>query len=213
MFHIFKSFFNISLSLQSYSDSSLIHQPVSPQNLFKIHRFSNFAEIMITASAKKRENIAEYLLYMWQIEDLIRAYGLDIDRIQHEIIDRYEGLSDTQRREGVAEHGHLQLNKNTLADLERLHRQLLADPKFSAYSNQYYATLPLIVELRSKAGDNKKDETETLFEAMYGLLMLRIQHKPVSDDTLAASKQISKFLALLATYYKKDYNNELFNQD
>ena len=48
---------------------------------------------------------------------------------------------------------------------------------------------------------------------MYGLLMLRIQHKPVSDDTLAASKQISKFLALLATYYKKDYNNELFNQD
>ena len=28
---------------------------------------------MITASAKKRENIAEYLLYMWQIEDLIRA--------------------------------------------------------------------------------------------------------------------------------------------
>ena len=183
---------------------------------------------MITASAKKRENIAEYLLYMWQIEDLIRAYGLDIDRIQHEIIDRYEGLSDTQRRdmrdwyeslidmmrrEGVAEHGHLQLNRNTLADLERLHRQLLSDPKFSAYSNQYYATLPLIVELRSKAGDNKKDEIETLFEAMYGLLMLRIQHKPVSDDTLAASKQISKFLALLATSYKKDYNNELFNQD
>lgn len=183
---------------------------------------------MITASAKKRENIAEYLLYMWQIEDLIRAYGLDIDRIQHEIIDRYEGLTDTQRRdmrdwyeslidmmrrEGVAEKGHLQLNRNTLADLERLHRQLLADPKFSAYSNQYYATLPLIVELRSKAGDNKKDEIETLFEAMYGLLMLRIQHKPVSDDTIAASRQISKFLALLASYYKKDYNNELFNQD
>ena len=54
---------------------------------------------MITASAKKRENIAEYLLYMWQIEDLIRAYGLDIDRIQKEIIDRYQGLTDTQRRD------------------------------------------------------------------------------------------------------------------
>ena len=37
---------------------------------------------MITASVKKRENIAEYLLYMWQIEDIIRAYGLDPDRIQ-----------------------------------------------------------------------------------------------------------------------------------
>lgn len=28
---------------------------------------------MITASQKRKENIAEYLLYMWQIEDLIRA--------------------------------------------------------------------------------------------------------------------------------------------
>ena len=34
---------------------------------------------MIIASQKKKENIAEYLLYMWQIEDIIRAYGLDID--------------------------------------------------------------------------------------------------------------------------------------
>ncbi len=37
---------------------------------------------MIIASQKKKENIAEYLLYMWQIEDIIRAYGLDIDQIQ-----------------------------------------------------------------------------------------------------------------------------------
>jgi len=54
---------------------------------------------MITASVKKRENIAEYLLYMWQIEDIIRAYGLDSDRIQSEIIDSYSGLSDTQKKE------------------------------------------------------------------------------------------------------------------
>ena len=41
---------------------------------------------MIIASQKKKENIAEYLLYMWQIEDIIRAYGLDIDQIQKHII-------------------------------------------------------------------------------------------------------------------------------
>ena len=84
---------------------------------------------MLTASAKKRENIAEYLLYMWQIEDLIRAFGLDTDRIQSEIIDKYSGLDESQRRqmrdwydslvdmmrrEGVMTEGHLQLNKNVL---------------------------------------------------------------------------------------------------
>lgn len=179
---------------------------------------------MITASAKKRENIAEYLLYMWQIEDLIRAYGLDIDRINAEIVGRYEGLDDRQRkkmsewyeslidmmrREGKEQKGHLQLNINTLADLEQLHRKLLSDPKFADYSAEYYNTLPLIVELRSKAGENKKDEIETLFDALYGILMLRLQKKEISDDTLKAMSQISKLLAKLSAYYKKDYNNEL----
>ena len=179
---------------------------------------------MITASAKKRENIAEYLLYMWQIEDLIRAYGLDIDKIQENIIDKhtnltdaqkkemrewYESLIDMMRREGVTEKGHLQLNKNVIIALDDLHRRLLKDPKFAAYSAQYYHTLPIIVELRAKAGDNKADEIETCFNALYGILMLRLQGKPISEETQQAAAQISKFLALLAHYYKQDYNNEL----
>ncbi len=183
---------------------------------------------MITASAKKRENIAEYLLYMWQIEDIIRSYNLDLERIDSEIIDKYSGLSDQQkqeihdwyeslidmmRREDVVEKGHLQINRNTLSDIEQLHRRLLADPKFASYANQYYATLPIIVELRAKAGDNKKNEIETLFEALYGLLMLRLQKKEITPQTTEAAAQISKFLALLAAYYKKDYNNELFNDN
>lgn len=180
---------------------------------------------MITASAKKRENIAEYLLYMWQIEDLIRAFSLDIDRIDREIIDRhkdlseqqrremhewYESLIDMMRREGVADKGHLQLNRNTLSDIEQLHRRLLNDPQFARYAAEYYNTLPYIVELRAKAGENKKDEIETCFDALYGLLMLRLQGKEVSEETAVATRQISKFLAMLAGYYKKDYNNELF---
>ena len=184
---------------------------------------------MITASKKKRENIAEYLLYMWQIEDIIRAYGLDLDRIKAGIVDThagldeakrkemlewYESLIDMMRREGKTEKGHLQLNENTLDDVARLHRRLLQDPKFAAYANQYYATLPLIVELRAKAGDSKKDEIETCFDALYGLLMLRLQKKEVSQATAEAAAQISRFLALLAAYYKKDYNNELkFSSD
>lgn len=162
---------------------------------------------------------------MWQIEDLIRAYGLDLDRIDADIIARhtdlteaqrkemhewYESLIDMMRREGVTQSGHLQLNKNTLSDIEQLHRRLLNDPKFATYAAEYYNTLPYIVELRAKAGDNKKDEIETCFDALYGILMLRLQKKEISAETQAAAAQISKFLARLADYYKKDYNNELF---
>ncbi len=179
---------------------------------------------MITASAKKRENIAEYLLYMWQIEDLIRACGLDIEQIEKQLIDPhtdlsdekkkemrewYESLIDMMRREGVDKAGHLQLNKNVLIDLNNLHARLLKNSKFAQYAAEFYNTLPYIVEIRAKAGDNKKDELESCFDALYGILMLRLQGKEISKETLDATKQISRFLALLAKYYKQDYNNEL----
>ena len=179
---------------------------------------------MFTASKKKKENIAEYLLYMWQIEDLIRANGLDLDRIQSNVIDKYTNLSDEERhqlrdwyeslidmmrREGVAEKGHLQINKNVILALEDLHRRLMAGSKYAAYSTQYYATLPLIVELRAKAGEEKADEIETCFNALYLILMMRMQGKEISKETMDAVSQISKYLALLSHYYKLDYNNEL----
>lgn len=179
---------------------------------------------MITASQKKRENIAEYLLYMWQIEDLIRANDLDIDKIDKNIISKYSNLTDEQRkemrdcyeslidmmrREGVEKSGHIQLNKNVLLDLNRLHKQLLGNNKYPQYSAEYYKTLPYIVEIRSKAGENKKDELESCFDALYGILMLRLQQKDISPETLGAATQISRFLAMLAGFYKKDYNNEL----
>ncbi len=96
---------------------------------------------MIIASQKHKENIAEYLLYMWQIEDIIRANNLDIDRITASVIDRfqltdaqrkemvewYESLIDMMRREGVEKTGHLQLNKNVIIQLTDLHLALLKD--------------------------------------------------------------------------------------
>lgn len=163
---------------------------------------------------------------MWQIEDLIRANDLDIDKIQNNIIDKYSNLSEQQRkdmrewyeslidmmhREGVAQKGHLQINKNVILSLEDLHRRLMADPKFATYNAQFYHTLPIIVELRAKAGDNKAGEIETCFNALYGLMMLRLKGAEISKETLEATRQISKFLAVLSHYYKKDYNNELFN--
>lgn len=141
---------------------------------------------MIIASQKHKENIAEYLLYMWQIEDIIRANNLDIDRITASVIDRfqltdaqrkemvewYESLIDMMRREGVEKTGHLQLNKNVIIQLTDLHLALLKDPRFPEYTAEFYKTLPYIVELRAKAGDTPVGEIETCFNALYGMLML-----------------------------------------
>lgn len=182
---------------------------------------------MIIASQKHKENIAEYLLYMWQIEDIIRANNLDIDRITASVIDRfqftdaqrkemvewYESLIDMMRREGVEKTGHLQLNKNVIIQLTDLHLALLKDPRFPEYTAEFYKTLPYIVELRAKAGDTPVGEIETCFNALYGMLMLRLQGKEITPDTLDAVAQISKFLALLARDYNLDREDKLFKDE
>lgn len=182
---------------------------------------------MIIASQKRKENIAEYLIYMWQIEDIIRANNLDIEKIKENVIDRfnlddnqqremiewYESLIDMMRREDVEKNGHLQININIIIQLTQLHQTLLADARFAEYSAEFYKTLPFIVELRSKAGENPAGEIETCFNALYGMLMMRLQSKEVTEATNNAIAQISRFIAILAHYFKLDDEDRLFNPD
>lgn len=182
---------------------------------------------MIIASRKRKENIAEYILYMWQIEDIIRANDLDIEKIKANVIEKfelsdaqraemtewYESLIDMMRREGVAQSGHLQLNNNMLNQLVQLHQTLLADPSFPEYTAEFYRTLPYIVELRGKAGENKVGEIETCFTALYGMLLMRLGNKEMSEETRTAIAQISRFISTLARNFHLDEEDKLFKHD
>jgi len=181
---------------------------------------------MIIAQAKRKENIAEYLLYMWQVEDIIRANQLDIDKIdqniishfqldeslRHEVKEWYESLVKMMELEHVKEKGHLQINKNTLLRLNDLHQQLLKSPKFPQYGAQFYQTLPFIVELRAKTPQEEQcGELETCFNALYGILLLRLQGKEISKQTSVAINHISYFIGMLAAYFKQDEEKPLFD--
>lgn len=178
---------------------------------------------MIIARKKRKENIAEYLLYMWQVEDLIRANKFDMEAIRRTIVDKYdqpaevkeeiarwyEELIEMMRSEGVMEKGHIQLNKNVIIALTDLHLRLLTSPKEMVYGAAYYKTLPYIVQLRAKSGGEDIPELETCFNAVYGFLLLKMQRKEISAETLEGIKQISAFLAMLAEKYREDMNGEL----
>lgn len=179
---------------------------------------------MIIAQQKRKENMAEYLLYMWQIEDMIRACKLDIEVIEKSIISQYQADEDTHAQmrdwweslikmmelENVRESGHLQINKNVIIRLTDLHLQLVKNEKYPDYGADYYRTLPYIVELRAKHGNEEADgELETCFNALYGLLMLKLQGKEISHSTEVAMAQISHFLGLLSAYYVKYEADEL----
>lgn len=178
---------------------------------------------MLIAKQKKSENIAEYLLYMWQIEDIIRANKLDIKQIEQNIINKfdqpenikkemvewYDGLIEMMRIEGVTENGHLQINKNVIIELTDLHLRLLKSPKEPEYIASYYKTLPFIVELRAKSEDKSYPEIETCFSALYGFLLLRLQQREISGETQSAVSQISSFLRQLSAKYKQEKDGKL----
>lgn len=119
---------------------------------------------MFVAKELRKKSIAEYLLYMWQIEDIIRVYGCSLTKIRKEYIDKFD-YTDEQKeeeedwfgdlvrmmnQENCRESGHLQINKVVMQALTELHTQLLTSSKFPFYSAEYYRVLPFIVELRGK---------------------------------------------------------------
>lgn len=173
---------------------------------------------MFIANELRKTNIAEYLLYMWQIEDTIRAFDCSLPRIRREYISRFD-YTDEQKdeeadwfgnlirmmnEEGCREQGHLQINRVTLQLLAELHQQLLASPKFPFYSTAYYKVLPFIVELRNRGARKEDNEIETCLNLLYGVMMLRLQKKEVTTNTQHAVQEVSTFIGMLSDYYKKD---------
>lgn len=183
---------------------------------------------MFISRRLRKDNIAEYLLYMWQVEDIIRAYGCSLTTLRRDYISQFdydegkrEELTDWYgdlirmiNQEGCREKGHLQINKVVMMQLTDLHRQLLESPKFPFYTSEYYKVLPFIVELRRRGvtarpgqpdvNENGEDEIETCFNALYGTMILRLQKKEISQNTLNAIKEITTFIGMLSDYYKKD---------
>jgi len=174
---------------------------------------------MLISKELRKKNIAEYLLYMWQVEDLLRAVDLDADKLasivdssgQPEEVCRewkqwYADLADMMRSEGIRKNGHLQINSNVIIMLADLNKRLLASDKMQDYKHEYYKALPVIVEFRAKNGmsTGSRSEIEDCFDLMYGVLMLRLKGAEISKGTEDAAGTVSHLLAMLSDMYKKD---------
>ncbi len=188
---------------------------------------------MYIAQELRKKSIAEYLLYMWQVEDIIRAYDCYMpvirkqyieqfaysDEQKEELADWYGNLVRMMNEEGKREYGHLNINEILLKDLLDLHARLLQSSNFPFYSAAYYKVLPFIVELRAKNRRGRDDneniasecesELETCFDALYGVMMLKLQKKEITADTAHAVKEITTFIGLLSDYYIKDRDEGL----
>ena len=178
---------------------------------------------MLVSRELRKKNIAEYLLYMWQVEDLLRANELSLDKVKTNIVEPYAlpdeesgellqwyaDIIDMMHQEGVKEKGHLQINKNIIINLADLHARLLRSSKVPFYSATYYKALPFVVEFRTKSEGREKNELENCFDALYMVWMMKLQRREINEETLKATAEISKFISMLSLYFKEDEEGKL----
>lgn len=171
---------------------------------------------MIIAELKKKENIIEYIIYMLQVQDILRGNNFDIEKINTLIINNYKitqdqrmqvrewylSLISAMKNEGIEKTGKLSSIKEILNELNTLNQALLSDKNNYKHNELYVWAKKNIEEFKELSKSKTDNEIEICVNAMYALFLLRIQQKPISDETAQAMQTFSNLLANLANVYK-----------
>jgi hypothetical protein len=176
---------------------------------------------MIIADLKKKENIVEYIIYIKQIEDIIRANDFNINKIEEIIINQYKvdkttknkiknwysDLIISMKQECIEKTGDLKLITDIENDLDAIHKKLLFDKNEYKHTELYRWAKPNIAEFKDLSKSKSDNEIHISIDALYSLFLLRLQKKEISVDTLAAMQTFSNLLAHIALKYNEIKNN------
>lgn len=169
---------------------------------------------MYIARQKRKENIAEYILYIWQLEDLFRALQFSPEAIYSQLIDKQEERTDEEKQaiffwymdlinllktEGKEEHGHIEHSLHLIKDLDTLHQDLQKLPAGEKYREVFLPLSAELVRLKEKFEKPELNDVEFMMRSLYSVMLYRIKgdesHKGYVEDVLSL---VSPVVALLA---------------
>lgn len=170
---------------------------------------------MLIAQQKSKENIAEYILYMYQIEDLIRTFNFDLDRIMNEFVAKqlpdksfhksyetwYADLIRQMKSQKIEEKGHLFLIQEVMIELSFLHNTLLNMTSDTKYKALYERATEHIEAFKEKSNLKDKNHVEIVFHAMYMKLLLKLQQKEISAESEESFDSMRILIAYLSRAY------------
>jgi len=180
---------------------------------------------MIISEELKRTNIAEYIIYMWQTEDMLRTLDFNIEKIQEQIIDKYDienemkssiknwytGLIQMAELENIKEAGHLQVFSNIVNDLNDLHLWLLNEASQVQYKQAYEIAIPNLKALSGKMQGKVANEIDISLHGLYAIMLLKLQNKEIHKDTLTAVDSFRQLIAILVSkYHDREKNPDTY---
>ena len=179
---------------------------------------------MDIAIAKRKENIAEYILYLWQLEDLLRALQFSPEAIysqlvaprqieenvKHEYLIWYMDITNLLRKEGKEESGHLEHTLHLIGDMHNLHLQLMQHPVGEHYRKTFSALAPQIPALRTLVKKEDICDIELCFRALYAVMLYRIKGEQKRAEAIKDTMElVSPVIAELSAMYGKVERGEI----
>ncbi len=170
---------------------------------------------MDIAQAKRKENIAEYILYLWQLEDLLRALQFSPEAIYSQLVAPrevaeeqkhifllwYMDIVNLLRKEGKEQSGHLEHTLHLIGDMHNLHLQLMQNPVGAHYRTTFARLSPQLPTLRRLLGRDDLSDTELAFRALYAAMLYRIkgdrERAEAISDTIELVSPVVGELALM----------------
>ena len=167
---------------------------------------------MLVAREKYKTNIVEYILYMFHIEDLIRAHHANMDELESKIIPGYQldneqkeevrlwykGLIEQMTKDDVIGHGHISSLKELMFKLNDAHIELLNKSDEEQYLELYNWAADFIRELKVKIKQPDMTEVEVCLNGLYGFMLLKMKKQEITQETAQAMAVFSQLLRYLS---------------
>ena len=168
---------------------------------------------MVIADKKKKENISEYIIHMYQTEDLIRVYEFNMENIrqyvikhiknadEEELFNWYKGIADQMKAEGLEEHGHLKSTQEVVRQLHQMHERLLkADQQ---YRQIYSKTAIHIHKSMEQSNGAVIEPVQAALNGIYGYLLLRMNGETIDESLMPAVNAFGDLLSYLSYRWRE----------
>jgi hypothetical protein len=172
---------------------------------------------MLISQQKKQENIAEYLIYMYQIEDIIRAFEFNVDQIidvfvkpslpDSSFLNQYRlwygDLIQQMKIQRCEKEGHIESLQEIVIELIYLHNTLISITNDEKYKILVDSAKSFLDEFKQKSNMSKRHDVEVLLHAMYMKLQLKVRKQQISPETEEAMDKMRIQLAYLSREYHR----------
>lgn len=160
---------------------------------------------------------------MYQLEDVIRAYDMDIEAIMENYVrpqlpdesiigeyrEWYSDIIQKMKVQKIQKIGHLISTQDILVELSYLHNTLLNITRDQKYLGVFEVSNKFIDEFKERSNLKDKNHIEIAFHAMYMKLLLKLQKKEISTETEEGFDAMRIMLAYLSQSYNKMKSGDL----